>query len=204
MKKLLSSLFLTCSLFFTLHSDPCCNLLPSPSFYCGNFYLGGFGGYNWLTQSKVTRFTVFDERFNSSRSFRPGWIGGGNIGYAWDNGIHLEMEVSVRNNRRKGEQNTVRRHATTALMANGFYQFYFDCFLPEFFIGGGVGYTKARDSYEGSDFVKKRDGFAWQALCGIAYPAFNHLDLDLTYRFFNESQGSFTHSSLDLGFRYLF
>lgn len=204
MKKLLLLFPLVCHSILHLNAESCNLCLPPPSFYCGNFYLGGFGGYNWLIQSKVTNLTVLDERFNSSRSFKPGWIAGGSMGYAWDNGIHLEMEVSYRNNQRKGENNTLRQHATTALIANGFYQFHVDCLLPDFFIGGGLGYTKGRDKYKGSDIVKVRDGFAWQCLCGISYRLFAPLDLALTYRYFNESQGAFTHSSLDLGVRYHF
>lgn len=181
-------------------SAQCCD----PCFTgCGNWYIGGFGGLNWVNK----------KGHSTHHKYKTGYIVGGDIGYKWDNGFRLEGEVSYRNNQRKhhGSSGHHKDKQTTAVMANGLYQFDIDCFPIDVYFGAGLGWVNTQNSHSHhntngstSNHSRKNNGFAWQVIAGLAYPICENVDLDLEYRFFDETQSKFNNNSVDIGFRYYF
>lgn len=164
----------------------CCE----PRCGCDNWYIGGFGGLNWVNK----------KGHSSHDKYKVGYLVGGDIGYRWDNGFRLEAEVSYRNNQRK---NHGKAKQTTAILANGLYAFEPDCFPVSFYFGGGIGWANTQRHNHNHNH-NKNNGFVWQLIAGIAYPICENLELDLEYRFFDESQSKFNNNSVDLGLRYFF
>lgn len=166
---------------------------------CDNWYIGGFGGLNWVTRK--------NHNSGSDHKYKSGYIVGGNVGYRWESGFHLEGEVSYRNNQNKAGH---KAKQSTAFMANGLYQFDIDCFPIDIFFGGGVGWVNTQHHHHNSSDDSsssnhnKNNGFAWQLIAGIAYPICENVDLNLEYRFFDESKSKFNNSSVDLGLKYYF
>ncbi len=175
-------------------SAQCC---PPVDCGCGDWYVGAFGGFNWLSHKGSDHHHV--------HNYKSGYLFGGDIGYRWENGFRLEGEVSYRHDKNKGHHShhNKKAHKATAFMANGLYQFDIDCFPIDIYFGGGLGWVNTHHNHDRHHDGKK-NGFAWQLIAGIAYPICENLDLDLEYRFFDESKSKFNNSSVDLGFRYYF
>lgn len=182
---------------------------------CGNWYIGGFGGYNWTAKNgwKIPKnpvppsptnptpaSTTFLPHFNL-RQYKPGYLAGGSFGYRWKNGFRLEAEVSFRYNQRKHKHKNDSNHQATAYLANAIYQCKIEFIPIQFYFGGGLGYCNTYHKHHERS-VDDRDGFAWQALGGLAYPICNKLDITVEYRYFMESQANFRNNSVQLGFRY--
>ena len=182
---------------------------------CGNWYFGGFGGYNWVAKNgwkippnpvppsstnPTPASTTFLPHFNL-RQYKPGYVAGGSIGYRWSNQFRFELEGSYRYNQLKHNYYDGSNHQATAILANGIYQFHFEFLYIDVFFGGGLGYCNTYHRHHEKS-VTSRDGFAWQFLGGLAYPAWKKLDITFEYRFFNEARAKFRNSSVDIGLRY--
>lgn len=172
----------------------CC---PPVSCGCGDWYVGAFGGFNWISRKGHDSHHL--------HNYKNGYLVGGDIGYRWDNGFRVEGEVSYRHDKNHGHRSNRnnKAHKATAFLANALYQFDIDCFPVDFYVGGGLGWVNTHHNHR-NHHDGKNNGFAWQLIAGIAYPICENLDLDLEYRFFDESKSKFYNSSVDLGFRYYF
>lgn len=188
MKKIFFAMgaLVTLSLSSSAEAQFCCE----PRCGCDNWYIGGFGGLNWVNK----------KGHSTHDKYKSGYIVGGDIGYRWDNGFRLEGEVSYRNNQRKHGH---KAKQSTAFMANGLYQFDIDCFPIDIYFGGGIGWVNTQHHHN-NNHSNKNNGFAWQLIAGLAYPICENVDLDLEYRFFDESKSKFNNSAVDLGLRYYF
>lgn len=197
--------FATCALFslsVSAISAQCCE----PFLGCGDWYIGGFGGANWVNYN--------GSHHGSHHKYKVGYVAGGEIGYRWENGFRVEGEVSYRQNDHKRHHNSGQsgsHHAkkTTAYMANGIYQFELDCLFGfDIFGGAGLGYANTQhnhhDRTENRNRHRKHNGFAWQLIAGVAYPICENFDIDLEYRFFDETNSKFYNSSVDVGLKYYF
>ncbi len=180
---------------------------PSLNCDCGQWYLGAFGGYNWTAKNSHRYSATSNVPHRNLHRYKNGYIEGGNVGFAWENGLHLEAEVSYRHNinkrANKHGKHFKTNHQATAFMVNGLYQFHIEFTPLDVFFGGGMGYVNT-PHYHNYQRDSKRKGYAWQFIGGVAYPICGLFDVDLTYRYFNEARGKFRNSSVDLGIRYYF
>lgn len=174
----------------------------------GRWYLGAFGGYNWAYKngsSTVANLTV-PLPHRPLRRYHPGYICGANLGYRWANGFHLEVEGNTRYNKNKIHYKG--NHQSWTGLANVLYQFNIFCWPLDLYFGGGLGYAHARQIIKGGTdhhhTATKRSGFAWQFIGGAAVPFSRHWELNLEYRFFQESNKLLRNNSADLGLRYYF
>lgn len=182
--------------------DPCVGQCCETS---GNFYIGGFGGANWMNR----------DRFHGEKlKTKVGFTGGLSLGYAFDNGFRMEGEVSYRRNRLKNnhyDDNSYYSYSgksgshgslhSWSYMANFLYDFHdVSCYCPNFvpYLGVGVGYSQNHsnlkrnycDSYDcysnsRSDHHKKSSGgFAYQGIAGLGYRLTDSTTLAAEYRYF--------------------
>lgn len=182
---------------------------------CGNWYIGGFGGYNWVAKNgwKIPPNPVPPSATNPTppsttylphfdlRQYKPGYVAGGSIGYRWSNNFRLELEGSYRYNELKHKFRHGSNHQATAVLANGIYQFRLE-FLPfDMFFGGGLGYCNTYHKHHDKS-VNTRDGFAWQFIGGLALPVNKKIDITLEYRYFTEARARFRNNTADIGIKY--
>ncbi len=114
---------------------------------------------------------------------------------------------------------------TTAYLANVYYDFQ-TCYCLKPYVGFGVGYATisghvrprerhhevvvGNDDTSGSGSHSKRhhrkneDGFAWQAIAGVAYEFTECVDLTLDYRYFQPRRQRFADHNVSLGARMYF
>jgi len=124
--------------------------------------------------------------------FDVGWVGLVSVGYAFGNGIRVELEGSYRDNDVSGisgfngisaPRNQTGSVNTWAVMANVFYDFNLGWNMGSVgivpYIGGGIGYAQQNfDNVTVSTTATGRtlrmDGdygnFAWQLIAGAAFP----------------------------------
>jgi opacity protein-like surface antigen len=187
--------FVTCALFSISAasvSAQCCE----PVCGCGDFYFGAFGGANWVNHNGS---------HSSHNKYKAGYLVGGDLGYRFDNGFRIEGEISYRQNDRKNNGHKSKK--TTVYMGNAIYQFDVDCLCGlDLFFGAGLGYANTQHHHhngrEGHN--NKHNGFAWQLIAGVAYPICENFELDLEYRFLDETKSKFNNNSVDVGVRYYF
>lgn len=188
--------------------DCCCH---------GDWYIGGFGGYNWTaknghrvppnpvppsTTTPTVTSTIPLPHFNLHR-YKPGYVAGGNCGFAWENGFHLEFEFSYRQDNLKHPRHRHRtNHRVHGYLINAFYQFSLVVVPLDMYFGGGLGYSETFHVNHRGKSINDRNGFAWQFLGGLAYPICNRLDITAEYRYFTEQRAKFRNSSANLGFRF--
>lgn len=107
--------------------DPCVGQCEAP----GRFYLGAFGGANWLNLHHIKGF---------KSGAKGGFVGGVSLGYEFDNGFRVEGEVSYRRNHvKRGERD---RYSDNYFYSNSFDNDYF--------------YSDSSDSF--SDFSFSKNG----------------------------------------------
>lgn len=162
----------------------------------GNFYVGGFGGANWLN---------FDRTHGIKPKMKVGGAGALSLGYKFNNGLRLEGEVAYRRNSIHGKDWLKKAHYADAKLSGSSYSwaymanilYDFDCFsecltnvVP--YVGVGVGYAnvhthvKARNGYEGDSISIKgeKKGVAGQAIAGVGYRLTDSTTLGVEYRYF--------------------
>lgn len=180
--------------------DPCCTQ--------DGYYIGGFAGANWLTNSKHHH-----GRYNRRHKFDTGYALAASIGYRWCN-FRAEFEYSYRRNQFKGRRYSERYSRNKAhvwsnsYLVNAFWDIPWCndwCLKP--FVGGGIGYATQRlgfrhsSRYNNSD---KKNGFAWQVIAGLAYPICDNLDISLEYRFHKGRLKDVYSQNVGAGLRYYF
>lgn len=203
MKKLFTILLsticlLTVSSAYSQYYDQCVGQCVDPCVgqcnQSGNFYVGGFGGANWMNCNRIHGVKL---------NTKVGFTGGLSLGYAFDNGFRVEGEVSYRRNQLKDihfKYVTLSSSDVSKLncsfhswsyMANFLYDFHnVSCYCPNIvpYLGIGVGYTqnhaRAKDSYSNQHFKAKDNGFAVQGIAGIGYRLTDSTTLAAEYRYF--------------------
>jgi len=168
------------------------------------FYVGAFGGANFVNISKEKRRGDDGIDHNLNHNLRTGYYVGGNIGYRVCSGFRVEGEVSYRNNRVKefkvdGERQCGRgTFRDISYMANFLYDIDTACWnscwscCGEIFpyIGAGIGYANQRIGRNNRDDVEfdfrtnsRKNGFAWQIIAGLGYDISCEADISIEYRF---------------------
>ncbi|WP_068471410.1 outer membrane protein [Candidatus Protochlamydia phocaeensis] len=172
----------------------------------GHFYVGAFGGANWLN---------FHHFHGVKPKMKVGYTGALSAGYKFSSGVRVEGEIAYRRNElktRSEEFSTydslhhvkVKGHTHSwAYMANVLYDFdqVSDCLYgitP--YVGVGVGYAKihaqikARDGYNHVRFNGHSDGFAYQAIAGADYRLTEKTSIGVKYTFFEGRKKAQDHS----------
>jgi opacity protein-like surface antigen len=175
--------------------DPCVGQCES-SCKEGKFYVGAFGGANWLNIHRIE-----GKRLRT----KLGYTGALSLGYKFNNGFRVEGEASYRRNRLDARHlakefsldsdNTKINGSfySWSYMANFLYDFdQVSDYLPNVvpYVGFGVGYTQnhahlkkhAEDSKEHHKFSGK--GVAYQGIAGIGYRLTESTTLAVEYRYF--------------------
>ena len=163
---------------------------------CGRFYIGAFGGANWLHIGKIDGIRL---------KSKTGFTGALSLGYKFDNSFRIEGEVSYRRNRldRKHlarefyqEDSHVKTHCkldSWSYMANFLYDFdQVSCCLPNVvpYVGVGLGYTrnhadlKARYGDHKADVKISGHGICYQGIAGVGYQLTDSTTLAVEYRYF--------------------
>jgi opacity protein-like surface antigen len=165
------------------------------------WYVGGYGGANWLHQNKHREIKT-----------DAGYTGAGAVGYKFENGIRVEGEVAYRRNTVKAKHSGdfhCKGHTTaTSGMANVLYDFNTGtCVTP--YIGGGLGYThlKAHASCKGQNVSERAsgsdNGLAYQGIVGASVPVCHKTELGVEYRYVGARKHAEDHS-VGLALRHYF
>lgn len=178
----------------------------APAQAAGNWYVGFFGGANWVDDhsfSAATSPTVSADTLTWSTDGDTGFVVGGAIGLnlsGMANGLRAEIEVAYRQNKVDGAwiTNTTTPtavssgtldfdHSTFSVMANAWYDFDLGGVRP--YLGGGVGWaeTELDGQYLGGvtgPFDFKDDGFAWQLGAGVNFDVSPNVQMGIGYRYF--------------------
>lgn len=186
--------------------DPCCCIEDT-------WYIGGFGGANWLTGGKTHRGCFIDSKLN----YETGFVAAASIGRRFVcNDLRVEFEYSYRRNEFKNRISCdfcaprKGRVWSNSYLVNGFWYIPMcnDMWVKPF-VGGGVGYATQRFEFRNHtcscDSRKKRNtnGFAWQVIAGLEH-SFCNTDISLEYRFFDGRLKNVYNHTLGLGLRYNF
>lgn len=179
--------------------DPCVGRCDR-SCWGGRFYVGAFGGANWLN---------FHHHIHDFKpKIQVGYAAALSLGYKFNNGFRVEGEVAYRRNRTKDEKVADYYKLSSSAyswsyMTNFLYDFdCVSCYLPNIipYVGLGVGYTHigAHASVRSDDahFSEKAtsDGLAGQAIGGVNYRLTNDTSLGLEYRYFVGREHARDHS----------
>lgn len=191
MKKFLFTLVLMCVAGAQgLYANEYC----STSCQNQGFYVGGFGGANWLHQRKIPEIKT-----------DVGYTGAGAVGYKFENGIRIEGEGAYRRNTLKLKHSHCKGHTSaTSGMVNVLYDFDTGiCVTP--YIGGGLGYShlKAHASCEGQSASGSDNGLAYQGIVGASVPVCHKTELGVEYRYFRARKDAEDHS-VGLALRHYF
>lgn len=185
------------------------------------FYLGAFGGANFISTSR--------DCGQNKRHFNTGYVVDGSIGYRWCHDVRFEFEYAYRNNQGRHRWNANdtcegygrkrKNFIQNAYMFNGFYDIALCndwCLKP--FVGVGIGYVQTRNGRhhhnntsvvaEASGSSRRhrnhKNGFAWQVIAGLAYPICDEIDLSLEYRFFKGRERRLYNNDVGVGLKYYF
>ncbi len=168
-------------------------------------YVGAKIGGNWSTENTRLYTTGYPSTINRSADYKDGYIGAFQGGYAWSNGLHVELEGADRYNAVDhirsvngvfGGHGSMRNYAA---MANILYELPSDWMgMQDFplrpYIGAGAGSAEYSPYHiRGSSLTNfsynsgNRWGFAYQAIAGVAYPITDNLSMTLEYRYFSRT-----------------
>lgn len=185
--------------------DPCVGKCEST---CGRFYVGAFGGANWLQNSSMHGFKL---------KSKTGFTGAASLGYKFDNGFRVEGEVGYRRNRLDAKDRYSEiyssefgsdhkrphgSHYTWSYMANFLYDFdEVSCYIPNVvpYVGFGLGYAQSHTHLKGHDGYAERKGketergFAYQGIAGVGYRLTDSTTLAVEYRYFDGKNHSRDH-----------
>jgi outer membrane protein OmpA-like peptidoglycan-associated protein len=193
----------------------------------GRWYLGAKIGGNWAAHGTHLRSNAFGAPIAGTAEYNDGYIGAIQGGYAFNNGLSLELEGADRYN----DVDHVRGYGAGrgsmqnyAVMGNLLYDLPIAGmgldlpFTP--FIGAGVGMADEAPYHIRGDGMPypaqfggpTKWGLAYQGIAGVRYNINENLDLSLEYRYFSRTDENYprgitndygAHSAM-IGFRYLF
>ncbi len=190
----------------------------------GSWYIGAKVGGNLMSDSSHLSGYAQGVKINGQAHYDNGYIGALQGGYAFNNGLRLEIEGADRYNKVTGisPYGTGRGAARNyAAMVNAIYDL--NGILPAEsgftpYLGIGIGgSTTSPDHIRGNGmpypkyFGSQGVGMAYQAIAGVAYKLDDNIDLTLEYRYFDQvndrpqgiSNDYAAHSAL-IGIRYNF
>lgn len=156
------------------------------------FYVGAFGGANWLNFRNV---------HDVKPKMKLGYAAALSLGYKFNNQFRVEGEVAYRRNHIKSrefvdsfENSKISGFTYSwSYMANFLYDFKgVSCYLPNVtpYVGVGVGYThlgahvKIHQDDENVSIKGKGNGLAGQAIAGVSYSLSKATSLGLEYHYF--------------------
>jgi OmpA-OmpF porin, OOP family len=162
------------------------------------FYFGAKGGLTFLQNMPVRCPTGTDPSLKT----QTGYGLGGSIGYAFRNGLRVELEVPYRHNDASSISgpgfNLPASGSVTSLavMGNLLYDLHFlqlGALMPH--IGGGIGYAHLsmnNINVEGLTIINSSsDVFAYQCIAGISYAVTSNFSFDLDYNYFATADPTF-------------
>ena len=132
----------------------------------------------------------------TSSDFDPGFAVNVGLGYAYGNGVRVELDFGYANpsvGEIDGAASPEGDASATSFMLNGYYDFINESqFTP--YLGAGIG-TAIVDfdgvrPIGGSQIDDDDTVFAYQAIAGIAYRANDHIDLFTEYRYLGTTDSS--------------
>lgn len=168
------------------------------------------------------------ERFHNR--LKTGYFVSGSLGYRFCElqGFRVELEGGYHHNTHKkhhhhDSSNHFRRNHhgdanTWSILVNGLYDFE-TCWCVKPFLGAGIGYssTHFKRSHHGHDsssscsdcgshhhHKRRKHGFAWQLIAGLAYPLCDGWDISLQYRYFNPAVTRVHNNDVGIGLAYSF
>ena len=159
-------------------------------------YIGAGGGANFMQREQIRTVPPpgLPGLFGNA-GFQTGYVGLGNVGYGFGNGLRAEIEGNFRNNDIRSSQGGLTingREQKYGGMGNVLFDL--DIGSPYIYpyIGAGVGYEVVNDrarlfSGPNAAFVDGTKGdFAYQAIAGLSFPIPPVIGLSLTaeYRYF--------------------
>jgi OmpA-OmpF porin, OOP family len=164
------------------------------------FYVGAGLGANWLDDT----FHAWAPAGRTEFGWDLGFALQGSLGFAYGNGIRVEVEASYRDNDADtlsgpavGSARAGGRARTYGMMLNALYDFNFGWPVVPY-VGAGIGYqwhqwSKVRSNVAGGliDFDDDFGNFAYQAIVGFAVPIASvpGLSLTLDYRYMHVLEG---------------
>lgn len=177
----------------------------------GSFYVGAEAGLNLVQKQTFNIYGaglgVDDGARISKAEFSPGWLGGLNAGYAFENGLRPELDFSYRSNGfNKLDRDPVLlfpggrtkdvggKETVSAGLFNLWYDFKLGTqWRP--YIGAGIGYAKLKvDSshWDSTNLHGDSDSVtAYQGGAGLAFVYDEHWSTSLDYRYFATERGEF-------------
>jgi outer membrane protein OmpA-like peptidoglycan-associated protein len=142
-------------------------------------YIGAAGGANFLDTErtlslKTTTGTALTKP-GQSANYKTGWAALGSVGYAFGNGVRLEVEGSGRSNMRdfgsRSGAGVSGSETKTGAMANVLFDMDIGSRYIFPYIGAGAGYQSVGYDLGGSTTIHgSQDSFAYQAMLGAAFP----------------------------------
>jgi OOP family OmpA-OmpF porin len=184
----------------------------------GQWYLGAKMGANWIAQNtNVAQFAPGQSRLGTVH-YDNGYIGGLDLGHAFNNGFRLELEGMERYNGVTSVMNygpgrgALRSYSA---MVNVLYDIPVD-FLVQPYVGVGVGAASYEaDHIRGDDmpypsyFGGDRTNLAYQGFAGLVYNLHDNLAVTVEYRYVdrpdnypNDFRTTYQAHSTLLGIRY--
>ncbi|MGE3770674.1 MAG: OmpA family protein [Bdellovibrionales bacterium] len=177
------------------------------------FYLGAFGGYNYLNGNESTPYTGSTVvGVTSEIEYEGGFAAGAAAGYSWGTGLRTELEYAYRANDVSdvdpnvpgADSGEVTLHT---VMVNALYDLPVDWMLRPY---GGLGVGFAMASYEniadlgGFTIDDDGTGLAWQVIGGLSYAISPRFSANLEYRWVGtdefELDTDFAGTQSDLGY----
>ena len=140
-------------------------------------YIGGSFGANFLEQERLRDSTP------SGINYKAGYTGLGSIGYAFGNGVRVEVEGSYRFNHIGSGSASPFGGNESKYGAMGNVLFDMDIGSRYIFpyLGAGAGYQQVQDHFQGTS--PSAGAFAYQAMVGAAFPIPGMVGLSATTEF---------------------
>lgn len=160
----------------------------------GSWYLGAKGGGNWVGRHTRLNRNDLGSPVNGKATYDDGYIGAIQGGYAFQNGLRLELEGAWRYNQVDkvyGYRNGRGSLSNYATMVNALYDIPVDYPVTPY-IGVGIGASDYSANHIRGDgmpypgyFGGDKWSFAYQVIAGAAYNVDENVAVTLEYRFFD-------------------
>lgn len=160
-------------------------------------YVGGGGGLNILESEQIRGATAggVNVPYSGGIDFKNGYLGLGSVGWAFGNGVRVELEGSYRYNQLAGAPSgsvaQSGHEQKYGAMANVLFDMDIGSRYVFPYVGAGAGYQWVRENDDltltngSAHFSGTEGGFAYQAIGGAAFPIPGVVGLSVTaeYRF---------------------
>ena len=159
----------------------------------GGIYVGGMVGTTYRPDTLLTSPSLGTQEME----FNLGFTFGTFIGYDFGNNFRLEGEISYRENQIRTGGGDDPQAGTSALMVNGFYDFFPFKKSFEIYIGGGFGMATAQLATIslGQVIDTSETLFAYQLETGVGWNFSPLVNFSLGYRYFDAADPEFALAS---------